>query len=462
MIRNGETTPLPAKLRARHVTWVPGTVQPYASLWSTVQRFIVLNKPTSGRFTDDFGVLLAKPSFARLTLEPEMVSFKRRGFWPLRFSRVLREPLPHFAFSRVGQFPRGVWELFGDRLRWCPACWLDRYHSVLFSVSELDHCPIHGIELEDRLPCSHYVAHGEFGISFKSPGRCVCGASFLDEAGASEVLPSEIRDGVMKDIADWLCCAGQKVWFRIPDPLSAVPARFTRQLTDWQRTLNLGLTPEWFRKPQILNEWKSWYHECGVAKELVPLSEPGPLRHRDASAIFKSIKRHLLRNEFKLMRQWITRFAMYSDAEYVVHNISRSEKARLAWGFLLWWQACTGTSSMREWFISRHYEDSRDQRTYPFLSTPRPPPEAITEAQVWVAGWIQVARLQFVLANALEAAKIAAIEKRAVWGRGAMGNHIAPSWSVGKSNEGKLSISIDQPHLGFGRVSRLGTSLPKP
>ena len=258
-----------------------------------------------------------------------------------------------------------------------------------------------------------------------------------------------MRDDALKEIASWLCQAGRHVWFRIPDPSSAVPERFAAQFADWRLTLGLERAPPCVHDQHCFLSWVGWFHVCGSASTIPPMDDPGHLPYRDAAAIFKSIKRHLLRNEFRNARQWIRRFAMHSDPDYIERSITMSGDARLAWAFLLWWQACTGAASLREWFLPRGYENAKDRQDCFFPWASRPSREAVTPSQLWVAGWIQVARLKFVLSNAIEAAGTAVAEKKAIWGRGAMENSTSPSWSTGTSREGWLCISLDQPNISF-------------
>ncbi|QSO48653.1 TniQ family protein [Alicyclobacillus mengziensis] len=92
-------------------------------------------------------------------------------------------------------------ELFSDRglirrfRSWCPRCyqeWMDTnvtvYDPLLWSVQNIDYCPIHHIELAQICPkCGRHLFHWE---RYSRPGYCTCG-NWLGNSGAISDFTSE-------------------------------------------------------------------------------------------------------------------------------------------------------------------------------------------------------------------------------------------------------------------------------
>lgn len=166
---------------AMQVTWVPGAIQPHSSMWITMQRLLVLNRPSSEDFFHTFAPS-NRPGVRSPSLDPIKQRGKSNTISLLRVARVLRESVACFSGAQVFQYPAGIWPIFGDHLVWCPQCLDEGFHSILFSLRGLQRCPIHGLNLKPTLPCGHRIGHGALGSSLLRPGRC--GQCGLISAGA--------------------------------------------------------------------------------------------------------------------------------------------------------------------------------------------------------------------------------------------------------------------------------------
>ena len=219
----------------REITWVPGTIRPHASLWITVQRLLVLNRPSA---TDFFRIFV--PSSRSFAVKPNLDQIRRSSSHVslLRMARVLHESPTCFAGSQASQYPQGVWSIFGKYMAWCPQCLAEGFHSVLFSIHGLERCPIHGNELWPTLPCDHAVAHGYLGSSLLKPGCCEqCGASFLSEPVARQVGHHSERDRRLGELSKWLHETGCWRRFKIEPPCRS---KFEPGLDAVRRTVVCG------------------------------------------------------------------------------------------------------------------------------------------------------------------------------------------------------------------------------
>lgn len=158
------------------ITWVPGSIRPYASLWITVQRLLVLNRLSAADFRRTF-VRNSAGGAAHLSLDPLTADRLADPVSLLPLSRVLREPIGCFFGSQVSQYPLQARPSFSERLVWCWQCLREGFHSVLFALQGLERCPLHGVALEPVLPCGHPVALGSIGCVLRHPGQCVHGVT---------------------------------------------------------------------------------------------------------------------------------------------------------------------------------------------------------------------------------------------------------------------------------------------
>ena len=162
------------------LTWHPGSVLPYASLWHTVQRVMSLNalRPKEllccARASDQVSAtqrvnLLYNEAGANLSAAPiEALSMRS-------LAQALGEPEAVFTWAHLGRLPRSVRSFISPSIRVCRACLAAGYHSALYSLRLLQTCPIHGCELEDRCNCGELFAGDQVVLHHMNTGYCRCG-----------------------------------------------------------------------------------------------------------------------------------------------------------------------------------------------------------------------------------------------------------------------------------------------
>ena len=437
----------------RQVTWVPGTVQPHSSMWITVQRLLVLNRPSSEDFLRTF-VRSNCRGVSRLSLDPIPPILGRRTRDPislLRVSRVLREPPACFAGSQAFQYPAGVRAIFGTYLAWCPQCLDEGFHSVLYSLFELRECPIHGLGLERALPCGHRVEHGDLGSSLRHPGHCgKCGAVFLSERAARKVDRNPGRDLRLNQLSNWLHEVGSRCWFRIPGLITPTGEVFLEQIANWVQTLRLSPPPDWWYSRPIPPDfvqcpWRCEVHRYGGAPpstQLVAL--PKTVDANDA--IFKSIRRYVVHHVLANRRHWLTKLAASGDADQIAGWLRQEPRATEAMTVLLWYQACLGLVSLRDWL---RRPSSRRAALEPRDEEQGAEHVALNDidarAFAWVADRLRVTAALAVWASAHEAVRRTSYLSEPLWGRGVAARRLAPVWSTGKLPSGDWSLCVDAP-----------------
>jgi hypothetical protein len=162
------------------LTWHQGSVLPYASLWHTVQRAMLLNAlrarelPVSEHATD-------QTSFPRYV----NLLYNEAGGVPggapvealstQRLARALGESEAAFSWAHLGRLQMSVRALVSPSIRVCRPCLAAGYHCALYSLRLLQACPIHGCELEDRCNCGEPFGGELVVLNQMNPGYCRCG-----------------------------------------------------------------------------------------------------------------------------------------------------------------------------------------------------------------------------------------------------------------------------------------------
>lgn len=162
------------------LTWHQGSVLPYASLWHSVQRAMLLNAlrakdlPASEHATDQAGF----PRYVNLLYNeaggvpggPPVEALSMRGL-----AQALGESEAAFNWAHLGRLQMSVRALVSPSIRVCRPCLAAGYHCALYSLRLLQACPIHGCELEDRCNCGELFSGELVVLSQMNPGYCRCG-----------------------------------------------------------------------------------------------------------------------------------------------------------------------------------------------------------------------------------------------------------------------------------------------
>jgi hypothetical protein len=457
----------PQALLGRHskrsrVVWHPGSTPPYSSLWMTVQRFLMLNQPTRGAFSQDF--LVHPSASSRMSLDPHGPADAVCPVRLHRFARALGEPLETFRHACVGQFPRAVGPFFGDFAA-CPNCLREGFHSVLFSFDGLGRCPVHGVALSSLMCCE--TMSNAMALQQKSTlfGTCRCGAVFLSFAAARSPKACPERDRALGEVADWLMHAGSHYWLgpQSPPDSTVSLARFTQRVAQLNIALDLpGAAPRWAaasdalpRDPctlAIMTFGSARMREASLRGDVSAWLEARPTSayayQQTALGDFKAISRYLRHHVLKGARRWIARFVRADDTRAVQALITAGgDGARRAWALLIWWQTCFWDLKLQNWLTPRPFR---------WVSVPDVPelagpssrrktflPDADT-AQEWMTRWISAIALLDFWRHTAQAAALDSAPCLARMGKGILGTRALPDWSLGIDQDNRLVLCVER------------------
>lgn len=452
----------------RAVAWIPGTIQPFESLWMTAQRFAVLNRPSRLQLRD---AVLA-PAVGLDAADPTVESstganalFVPATRWH-RFAELLGERPEAFRHSRLSETPSPMSELFDEQLRWCEACLRDGFHSTLFSLKGLTNCPAHRTPLATSCRCGRVAFQDGLEFSPRHPGRCSCGLHYLNAAAARRSASVPARDAALHELVKWLDSAGERVWFRVPGELTTHYEEFRRQLSHWEQTLKLQPAPSfWLRPPRKLRPGKDLrrvqiYRQGTLAASPRQDGSTQSTMRDDSSygPVFKSMRRYAVRHVMANRRCWLTYFAQRADAEDALGALLASPAARPSWALLLWWQAGVGSVSLRDWFRPRAPRVVAPEELGAGSLTRNHGGGATREdlrATEWILHRLYVTRLLMLWAGAEMATQRAVKERRATWGYGVSCTRHAPVWSQAKDEQGRAILCVDSPTTNWIAASRV-------
>jgi hypothetical protein len=127
----------------KNLTWNPIFPAPYESIWSILHKVVVLNRLPIKQLASMIG-------YETATGRRAQVSFLSTNWIDIhRLSRLLQ-------VDEV-RIQSGTWEAMGIRqpagtissMRQCPQCAELNYHTVLFNIDSISHCPIHNCRLTE-------------------------------------------------------------------------------------------------------------------------------------------------------------------------------------------------------------------------------------------------------------------------------------------------------------------------
>ncbi len=353
-------------------TWRTGSIPPFSSLWITVLRFALLNRP---KF-DSLNLDLQGREAARTR---RTIKFDSSLPWPLHatidipsFARMLGEPIEAFRWSSVGDLPFGVQSLFRGNVKFCPSCMAQGFHTVIFSGLCISRCPHHGDELLMVCPdCGELLEHRSKAGSGIVPRICKCDREWLSMRVARSPICDADRDEAMRDVVLWAEDVGQRNWTYIPTrqyadhPLQI--DTLAEHIDRWR--LELGtLVPRWLdlrlaerqADPSLLRYVrKSGFRPNSLARlnqagtaffSRTPPVLPKPLR-QEPYLVFKSIRRYLVKHVLGNRVALLVWIGMNRSAPEFRRRASADPYIQIAWATLYWMQCSHwGTASARTWF----------------------------------------------------------------------------------------------------------------
>ncbi|WP_143606070.1 hypothetical protein [Variovorax sp. 54] len=285
---------------------------------------------------------------------------------------------------------------------------------------------------------------------------------FLELGAARDPKPNPARDVVLGDLSCWLETAASRFWFDLRDQWSHYPSieRYLVHAQHWAQAMRTPHPPTCWaitELPELRCErWACSAHEFGGQRENVGNDDIAPtLEFEAASAVFKSIKRHLLRHVLDgQVRRWIEAFARSSDETFIRRQLTSNANAHAqdAWCLLLWWQSCVWSIGLRDWFRRQAYQmppqwEVKAVNLLPSEASMHPLDMRFQgRFRRWILNWTTAGSLLMLWVAARRAVARAMANGEPVWGRCAIGERVFPAWSVARDSNGNFVLCMDAPH----------------
>ena len=328
------------------LTWYPGTILPYASLWHTLLRATWLNDLRAGDIHN-----LVEGKRRRKGESP----FKERGARDVRTVVLAlgetRRALSKFAVAE--QFPFSLRTTFMlERLRWCPTCVAGGFHTLLGSIRLMTRCPIHEMPLIDACPgCGE-----SFGMRFRGLAvrlqPCRCGRTrLLDPESARQPSLRAEDVAVWAPVARWVRQVSAVT--RSASPNSRLPLQVHLALTArWCRDLGIGY-PDCFDDESSLwpdaEEANRWSSYKALSGDLRGVYQPELSDTPSQSSVYGAMGRHLRRHGLHHPDRWIRLLMGMFDPAAFAMTMAARPKARLAFTEMLWSRRLEPRSFVHRW-----------------------------------------------------------------------------------------------------------------
>ena len=333
----------------KSLTWYPGTILPYASLWHTLVRATWLNDLRGGEIRD---LVAGKRRRDDASRRQGQESFNLR-----LVAAALGEPRRAFSrFAVLSQFPPCLFRAhIADGLRWCPACLDAGFHTLLLSIRLVTRCPIHVAPLVDACPgCGERFGMPLGGLAVR-PKACQCGRTQLADLGAVR-QPGLRREDVepWAPVARWVrqiesvCCSAS------PDGAPSLQIQLALTAR-WCRDLGIDY-PECFEAEPTLwadadepGRWSTYRARSGDLSGARPRTPNGPLSAPPQHCVYRAMGRHLRRHGLPHPDRWIAELIDTVDPATFAMKMAVRPKARTAFIEMLWSRLLEPHAYLRRW-----------------------------------------------------------------------------------------------------------------
>ncbi len=270
---------------------------PYESFWSWIQKFAYQNQTSIDVIRDLLGVQATGNRAGTSDL-------RAPAGWDLNRLQVLwqRPAGEGFVVDYLGATSPGVWRTMAwNHLRYCPACAEFGYHTPLFQVRGIGHCPMHEFPLAERCPrCDQLMPYRATPNTLWTPYGCpTCGHPLwptMTEVGQPNVDASPIMDAVWR----WLQEASAKQWGMEEELLARWQVE-SLQSSDGGGGMRTGLVSYWYQvhPPPV----RGIVVDCGRTAQVFEwggerpansyVMDDGPAARQDAlRTLYKAYARH--------------------------------------------------------------------------------------------------------------------------------------------------------------------------
>lgn len=334
------------------LTWYPGTIRPYESLWHILLRATWLNDLRAG----DIRTLYSQRKSPYL---PDACTVKNSRL----IARALGEPARTFAkYATWDQFPSGIRSaVMSERLRWCPQCIEAGYHTLLGSIQLVSRCPIHSSLLICSCPvCKEGFNDNINGLVVRRQ-FCRCGRTRLmakDIVWDPSVSTTEAN--TWAPVAKWVNQVGEVA---TSDSLGRLPLTDTR----------LALILRWCNDsgiecPDCFDDESSFWHDpaektcwsiykacSGNLNDVKTPELPSPYflpaasGPSDQSTVYRAIARYIRRHGCANPDGEIKTLMSTLDPAVFAINLAGNPRARVAFTEMLW------ARQMEPWAVYRRW-----------------------------------------------------------------------------------------------------------
>lgn len=352
------------------LTWHPGSIPPYASLWHTLRRVACLNRLRMM----DLGRLVPAVS-VRHGPVPDLLHNDDDAIDTQALERLLGEAPQALAWSHMGRAAPWMRFLFTPGMRVCPACLADGYHSALLSLRLLGACPIHGLPLRSHCHCGRGFSARFTARDCLSAACCPCGrfVFFTSETcrrptlrpGATMALDPAVR---------WLRQCARIAMLQHPDQAQQHDgdATWLRSICVWCSALDIDY-PECFLQPPAQPAYTARVCKGRAAarptKHGTRTAKP-PERSLDATPlrlVYRAMARHLRRHVVVgRSKRWVTKFMQSGNVLEIARMLAGQPRAVLSLAELMW---------------ARQVEEHVEERRWPYRQMPTEQPMRVLRDQ---------------------------------------------------------------------------------
>ena len=329
----------------KQLTWYPGTILPYASLWHTLMRATWLNSLRGGEIrTLVEGNRRRDPREASRDADPRRQEL---------VAAALGEPRSVFrGFAVLSQFPSCLRaDHLVEGLRWCPECLDGGFHTLLQSIRLAARCPIHATPLVEACPECQHRFRMPIGDLAVQPKVCRCGRTRLLDScvarqprlHAEDVAPWAPVERWLRQIAD-VCCSASPTLDPSPEIRIALTPRWCR---DFGIDYPCCFEPEatlWANAEEA-GRWSA-YRACSgdLVEERSQIRTETPQGH-----VYRAMARHLRRHGQPNPDRWIAQLIRTVDPSAFAVTMALRPKARAAFNEMLWSRLLEPQAYVHRW-----------------------------------------------------------------------------------------------------------------
>lgn len=350
------------------LTWHPGSIRPYASLWHTVQRVAALNRLRMRELPDHLwrhpGEAESRASSTGLLFNEwhghDWHSPRRVAVSTEVLATWLGEPAEVFAWSHLGALPLWSRQLVCCGFRLCRQCVEAGYHSALLSIRLLEACPIHGTELLAKCTCGRLFSGRVSDAELSHAGHCACGklSFFTRDTCRQPLLPAAATMAYLP-LVQWLDTLTQVVRPRLEsrEAQRADWRTWLRTLVQWGDELGID-RPACVTAPAPQRTRYAVHHQCGYQGGR--LSQPertgtavqleNRYWHDEPSTwVYRAMQRYMRRHVARHSDHWVRQFMASCDPIAIAQLMRSNRGALLAFGEMLWARTLEPGVSRRRW-----------------------------------------------------------------------------------------------------------------